>query len=44
MAEKKVINQAQIEAANRANAAAAQRQAALQGRRYKGKKQIKKKK
>jgi hypothetical protein len=30
MAEKKVINQAQIEAANRANAAAAQRQAALQ--------------
>jgi hypothetical protein len=30
MAEKKVINQAQIEAANRANAAATQRQAALQ--------------
>jgi len=30
MAEKKVVNQAQIEAANRANAAAAQRQAALQ--------------
>ncbi len=30
MAEKKVINQAQIEAANRANAAAAQRKAALE--------------
>ena len=30
MAEKKVVNQAQIEAANRANAAAAQRQANLQ--------------